>query len=99
MTSSGSNSADEPFASSTNYSDGTFAKTAYSGLYIPLASGRTMLDLGARYTWNGERVRYLTEGDIIEDANGDPVLTPRETRADLLTIIIGVTIRTGGPRR
>jgi hypothetical protein len=94
----GSNSADEPFATSTNSSDGAFAKTAIAGLYIPLASGRAMIDLGLRHTWNGRKVRYLTEGDITEDVNGDIVLTPRETRADILTIVVGVTIRPGGAR-
>ncbi len=90
---SGSNSSDVPFANSTNSSDGAFAKTALAGLYIPLARGVAQLDLGLRYNWNGERVRYLTPGDIIEDVNGDIVLTPRESRADLLTIVLGVAIR------
>ncbi len=95
----GSNSDAEPFASATNSSDGVFAKTALAGLYIPLARGAATLDLGIRYNWNGERVRYLTQGDIIEDVNGDIILTPRETRADLLTIGIGVAIRPTIPRR
>jgi hypothetical protein len=95
----GSNSSNQPFASSTNYSDGTFAKTLYGGLYLPIAGGKTMIDLGVRYTWNGERVRYLTEGDIVEDPSGNVVFTPRESRADLLTIVLGVTLRPGRPRR
>ncbi len=95
----GSNSSNVPFASSTNSNDGTFAKTVLGGFYIPIASGRAMLDLGARYTWNGEKVRYLTEGDIVEDSNGDLIVTPRETRADLLTIFIGVTFRPSLSRR
>ena len=95
----GSNSANEPFASSTNSSDGTFAKTAIAGLYIPVGkTGRTHLDLGVRHTWNGERVRYLTEGDITEDINGNVLITPRESRADILTIVIGLTIAPQGPR-
>lgn len=94
----GSNSADEPFASSTNSSDATFAKIALAGLYIPVGkSGNVKFDLGARYTWNGESVRYLTEGDITEDGSGNIVVSPRETRADLLTIVLGVTI--GGGKR
>lgn len=88
----GTNSNQDPFASTTNSSDATFAKTALVGLYVPIA-GTTLLDLGVRHTWNGERVRYLTRGDITEDANGNVILTPRETRADLLTITLGVTIR------
>lgn len=89
----GSNSSDEPFASSTNSSDGTFAQTVLAGVYFPIAGGRAMLDLGARHTWNGKKVRYLTEGDITEDTNGDIVITPRESRAEILTVVLGVTIR------
>ena len=96
---SGTNSNDEAFASSTNLSDGTFATTVMAGIYLPIGRGKVMLDLGVRHTWNGERVRYLTEGDISEDVNGDVVLSPRETRADLLTITLGVTVRADGSRR
>ncbi len=86
----GSNSNDEPFATTTNASDNAFARIAFGGLYIPVGAG-TVLDLGLRYTWNGESVRYLTEGDISEDAGGNVQLNPRETRADLLTIVLGVS--------
>ena len=89
----GSNSSDEPFASSTNYSDGVFAQSAFGGLYLPLGDGAVTFDLGVRHTWNGKKVNYLTKDDITEDAGGDIVLTPRQTRADLLTIVLGVTIR------
>ena len=96
----GSNSANEPFASSTNSSDATFAKTALAGLYIPVGrSGDVHLDVGVRHTWNGERVRYLTEGDITEDINGDIVITPRESRADILTIVFGVAFAPKGKRK
>ncbi len=95
----GSNSTNEPFASSTNSNDGTFAKTAIAGLYIPVGrTGNVRLDLGARHTWNGERVRYLTRGDITEDINGDVLISPRESRADILTIVLGVTIAPKGKR-
>jgi hypothetical protein len=94
----GSNSSDEPFATSTNSSDGVFSQTALAGLYIPLARGNVMLDLGVRHTWNGKKVRYLTREDVTEDVDGNIVLTPRETRADLLTIVLGVTIRPTAPR-
>ena len=93
---SGSNSADEAFASSTNSSDAAFARTAIAGFYIPVGSRGTVIDLGARYNWNGEEVEYLTPGDITEDINGAIVLNPRRTRADLLTVVIGVSMR---PRR
>ncbi|MBM3907448.1 MAG: hypothetical protein FJ363_05110 [Gemmatimonadetes bacterium] len=90
---SGSDQFDnDPFASSTNYSDGTFAKTLYGGLYVPLTKNGLALDLGVRYHWNGE-ARYLTERDITFDANNDPVLRPRFSRADLLTFQIGVAYK------
>lgn len=95
---SGSNSDDTPFASSTNESDNAFAKHAFAGLYIPVGKGGSSFDIGARYTWNGESVRYLTPGDITEDANGNIILSPNNTRADLLTVVIGLTIRPGGRR-
>lgn len=87
----GENSSDEPFASSNNYSDVAFAKNALAGFYVPFGGGRAMLDIGARYTWNGEEVRYLTEGDIVDNPTGPPTITPRRTRADLVTAILGVT--------
>lgn len=94
----GSNSDDEPFASSNNSVDNTFAKSVYGGLYVPLGSN-AMLDLGLRHTWNGESVRYLTPGDISEDpVTGDVILSPRNTRADLLTVTIGLVLRSTAPR-
>lgn len=96
----GSNSSNQPFASSTNSSDFTFAKSAIAGLYIPVGqTGNVHLDLGVRHTWNGERVRYLTRGDITEDINGDIILSPRESRADILTIVLGVTVAPKGRRK
>ena len=79
----------EAFASSTNDSDGTFAKTLFGGFYVPLGSRGAQLDVGARYHWNGE-ARYLTDHDITFDSGNNPVLSPRRTRADLLTIQVGV---------
>lgn len=95
---SGTNSQDDPFASSTNSVDNAFAKIVYGGIYFPIGSGNSSFDLGVRHTWNGESVRYLTPGDITEAINGDIVITPNNTRADLLTITVGVTLRPGGPR-
>ncbi len=81
----------DAFASSTNASDGTFAKSLFGGLYVPLGSSGAQLDLGARYHWNGDAL-YLTERDITFDARGNPVLAPRRTLADLLTISVGVAL-------
>lgn len=95
----GSNSDNQPFASSTNLSDNAFSRHVLGGLYLPMSGGNVLIDLGARYTWNGEAVRYLTPGDVSENAGGDVVLSPNETRADLLTITLGVTVRLGGQSR
>lgn len=92
---SGSNSTNEPFASSTNSLDNAFAKILYGGIYIPIGAGGSSFDLGVRHVWNGESVRYLTPGDLVEDGNGDIIITPNNTRADLLTITLGVTLRPG----
>ncbi|MBI2406864.1 MAG: hypothetical protein HYV19_00995 [Gemmatimonadetes bacterium] len=89
---SGSDQFSESFASSTNYSDGTFAKTLFGGVYVPLTGNGLSLDLGLRYHWNGE-ARYLTERDISFDSNDNPVLSPRFSRADLLTLQIGIAYR------
>ncbi len=84
-------SSSEPFASSTNYSDATVAKTMFGGLYIPVGAGGGTIDLGVRYHWNGE-ARYLTDRDIAFDSRNNPVLTPRRTRADLITIQVGFAV-------
>jgi hypothetical protein len=90
---SGSNQySSESFASSTNYSDGTFAKTLFGGFYIPVGSNGGAIDIGARYHFNGE-ARYLTDRDISFDQNNDPVLSPRFSRADLLTIQVGYSFK------
>lgn len=87
----GTDNEDEPFASSENYSDWAFSKNAIAGIYLPFGSGRGTIDMGARYTWNGEEVRYLTEGDIVDQPSGPPIINARRTRADLLTFRLGVT--------
>lgn len=91
----GVNSDDEPFASTTNLSDNTFAKSLLAGLYLPSPGGAILWEFGVRYTWNGEQVRYLTRGDITELPDGSVQLNPRETRADLLAVTFGVTLRLG----
>lgn len=78
----------EAFASSTNLSDGTFARTVFGGFYIPVGRSGGQLDIGARYHWNGEAL-YLTDRDISFAGGNTPVLSPRRSRADLLTIQIG----------
>ena len=82
----------ESFASSTNSSDGTFAKTLFSGVYLPVGLSGGAIDIGVRYHWNGE-ARYLTDHDISFDSGNNPVLSPRFTRADLLTVQVGFSFK------
>ena len=89
---SGSRDA-EPYASSTNHSDVTFAWTAGGGAQIRLSRGRTPfhLNLGARYHGNGE-AEYLRRGDIYEDANGNVVIDPRRSDTNFWSFRFGFSM-------
>jgi opacity protein-like surface antigen len=77
--------------SSTNYDDTTFAWSAGAGLLIPV-SRSVAIDLGVQYVGNGT-VRYLAEGDLRPSPGGvPPVIVPRKTEANLVTITVGVTL-------
>ena len=84
---------DQPFASSTNYSDFIWSWTAGGGIYIPVSRRGTpvSIDLGARYHRNGE-TRYLREGSIIEDGTGDIEYEPIQSETNLLVYQIGVSV-------
>ena len=76
----------------TNYDDWTFAWSAGAGLLIPV-SRSLAIDVGVQYVGNGT-VRYLAEGDLLPSPGGaPPVIVPRQTAANLLTITVGVTLR------
>lgn len=87
------NTGEQPFASTTNFSDGGFAWTAAGGARIPLAGGANpvALDLGVRRVGNGRR-EYLTEGDIIDLPGGGIELNVRRSDADLLLWRVGVSV-------
>lgn len=87
---------DDEIDARTNLSDNALSKSLYAGFYFP-TNGMISWDLGVRYTWNGETVRYLTRGDIEDDGFGGVTLNPRETRADLLSIRLGIML--GGKRK
>jgi len=77
-------------SSSTNYDDWTFAWSAGAGLLIPV-SRSLAIDVGVQYVGNGT-VRYLAEGDLQPSASGaPPLVVPRQTEANLLTITVGVS--------
>jgi opacity protein-like surface antigen len=77
-------------SSTTNYDDWTFAWSAGAGLIIPV-SRSLAIDVGVQYVGNGT-VRYLAEGDLLPSPGGSPpVIVPRQTEANLLTITVGVS--------
>jgi len=80
----------------TNFADGTFTVIAGGGVYIPLnlKSSPVAIDLGLRYHRNGT-VKYLREGDIRDNADGTIFFIPRQTRADLFTVMVGMTVGIG----
>jgi hypothetical protein len=83
------------FAQTTNYSDRQFSWGGGAGVLLPVnRGGRTpvFLDLGARYHDNGRNVRYLREGGIRELPNGDLQLDVIQSRADLITYHLGVSV-------
>jgi hypothetical protein len=85
--------SDEAFASSTNFSDVSFAWLGGGGLLVRLASGHTpvFLDIGARYNANGQ-VEYLKRGDIQDNPDGSITFTPTRSEANLVTIHVGVSV-------
>jgi hypothetical protein len=86
----------ESFASDINFDDVNFSYGATGGLYIPLKRGGTpvLMDLGLRYHRNGE-ARYLIEGSIQDNPDGSITYEPIESRADLLTFQLGVSVGLG----
>lgn len=92
----------EPFASTTNFDDFTFAWLGGGGVLVPLSSGRNvvLLDIGARYNNNGE-VEYLKKGDIRDNPDGSIGFTPTRSQANLWTFQVGVSvgIRSNVPSR
>lgn len=76
--------------STTNYDDWTFAWSAGAGLLLPV-SRSLAIDVGVQYVGNGT-VRYLAEGDLQPSPGGaPPVIVPRQTEANLLTITVAVS--------
>ena len=85
----------EPFASSTNFDDVTFAWTAGSGARFQVRAGEralVSLDVFARYHGNGD-ARYLRKGDIHDQPDGSVVLNPQHSETNFWTIGLGVSVR------
>jgi hypothetical protein len=93
----GSDNNNDPFASSTNFDDVTFAWTAGPGAQLRVWSGATtsvLIDVSGRYHGNGE-ARYLRKGDIHDLPDGSVELDPQESETNLWTIQLGVSVEIG----
>lgn len=86
-------SQDEPFASSTNYQDVTFAWHGGSGVQLRIARRKAPIyvDLGARYHGNGV-AEYLRKGDIQDQPDGSVILNPRRSDTNFWTFRIGISM-------
>ena len=91
---SGSDSDDEPFASTNNYEDGTGAPVLGSGLLFPV-SRFVAIDLGARYH-RGGNASYLREGSIIDNPDGTITINALESRTPFMLWFVGVNVRIWG---
>jgi len=87
------------FARSTNFSDGGFATGGGAGVRMPLRARSTeiSIDGGARFMRNGVR-SYLSEGDVIDRADGTLDFTPRTTNADFWVYYLGISLDFGRRR-
>jgi hypothetical protein len=88
----------EEIASSTNLDDGVFSYGAGGGVMLRLYTGKTkkaktwsiLLDLCFRYIIGGE-AEYLKEGSI-KRVNGKVVFDKIQSKTDILTTHLGVTV-------
>lgn len=83
----------EPFASTTNFDDFTFAAATGAGTLVRLTNGRhpVSLDLSVERRYNGE-AEYLREGGIIENGDGSIAIAPIRSDTDLMTFRVGVAV-------
>ena len=87
----GSDQNNQPFASTTNHEDGTFASEFGGGLLIRVSRrGPIAIDLGARYLNNG-RVTYVTK-ERVSIVNNLLVVDPVDSEANLIVYHLGVAI-------
>ena len=88
----GSDNDDQPFASTTNQRDNTFAWSGVGGLVLPLTTAGTVLvDLGVTYQGNGQAT-YLPPGVRFNDA-GEPVMRrPVHGNTNMVLYRVGVRI-------
>lgn len=92
---------DRDIASSTNFDDAAFSYGLGGGVMARVYRGRSsddgrpfdvFVDARLRYLFGGE-AKYLREGDIESDADGDPIFLFTESQTDLLLPQLGLTVR------
>jgi len=83
----------DAFASGTDFDDWTAALQGGGGVLVNLRSRHVpiALDLGARYLSNGE-AWYVSPGDVVPQPNGDVVIYPVRSRANLVMLHVGVSV-------
>ncbi|MFH1763272.1 MAG: hypothetical protein ABIF09_03675, partial [Gemmatimonadota bacterium] len=88
---------EEDMFQTENFGDGGFSWGLGGGLEWKVKGGRTPIDLnfGARYHHHGV-MEYLTEGDIVDNADGSITMYPVVSEANLMTYHLGLTV--GIPR-
>jgi hypothetical protein len=85
----------ESFANDTNFDDAQLSWAGGAGVLVPVYRDLhtlVFIDIGARYHDNGHNVRYLREGGIRDLPGGGVQLDVIQSRADLVTWHIGVSI-------
>jgi len=82
-----------PFASTTNHSSFAASWALGGGIYMPVYSGRTkvQLDLGMQYL-NGGRTRYLAPGSIADLPGARIAVTPLESATHLVVVRFGARV-------
>jgi len=80
-------------ATSQNQADGTGARTAGAGLYLPVGPRRWLADahLGVRY-FDGANAEYLREGSITDEPDGTITFTPLRSRTPFVAYQLGVSV-------
>lgn len=93
----GSDQDNQPFASTTNYHDGTFSGEIGGGVLVRVRAGSVpiFVDVGLRYLNNG-RVTYVTKEGVT--ISGSQLLVdPVDSEANLLVYHVGVSFGLGRP--
>ncbi len=95
----GDDSGYDDYATTTNFSDGLFAWRAGGGVRVRVSGGHkpVYLDFAVERHENGI-AEYLTEGDIVDHADGSITLYPNRTEANLVTFRMGVAFGIPGTR-